>query len=154
MNNEYSKEYVKKITTDGSGTSFIIENWNNFLLNYSCRPNDELFPKYRTGDVIDEDKSVKWNREEVERRIKSREEEVKRLNREKAEINKLYEEGIKARLAKEYDLSLEEVELIWNHAYSEEHSSGLNTVYTYFDDLASLYDDLKKINKSKKRNRR
>lgn len=45
MSNEYSKEYVKKITTDGSGTSFIIEKWDKFLLNYSCRPNDELFPK-------------------------------------------------------------------------------------------------------------
>lgn len=101
--------------------------------------------------MIDEDKSVKWNREEVERRIKSREEEVKRLNREKAEINKLYEEGLKARLAEEYDLSLEEVNLIWDYAYSEEHSSGLNTVYTYFDDLAGLYEDLKKVSKNRKR---
>ena len=117
MSNEYSKEYVKKITTDGSGTSFIIEKWDKFLLNYSCRPNDELFPKKK----------------------------LKLTN-----YNKLYEDGLKAKLAEEYDLSLEEVELIWVFAYSEEHSCGLNMVYAYFDDLASLYGDLKKISKSRK----
>ena len=47
-----------------------------------CKPS-ENFRKVKTGDIIDEEKSVRWNREEVERLKEAYGEEVKRLNREK-----------------------------------------------------------------------
>lgn len=46
----------------------------------SCRPDREKFPYPRVGAVIDEDKSVRWNREEVDRLRQAHDEEVKKLN--------------------------------------------------------------------------
>ena len=47
------------------------------MANMSCKPSTT---KPKTGDIIDEDKSVKWNREEVVRLQNEYEKEVKELN--------------------------------------------------------------------------
>lgn len=39
--------------------------------------------KYKTGDIIDEEKSVRWNKEEVERLKKAYIDECNRLSKEK-----------------------------------------------------------------------
>ena len=49
-------------------------------LNFSCKPTTKIVAR---GTIIDEEKSVRWNREEVERRRMAYEDEVKRLNTEK-----------------------------------------------------------------------
>ena len=41
---------------------------------FSCKPKN---PKYKVGTIIDEDKSVRWNREEIERLNDIHTEEVK-----------------------------------------------------------------------------
>ena len=64
-----NKEWVKKIFSENNSAKFYVECYDNFLSHFSCIPDANLFPKYKEGDVIDEDKSVKWNREEVQRRI-------------------------------------------------------------------------------------
>lgn len=146
MNKCCDKEYVKKLTTDGSSVEFIIENYNEFTLTYSCRPDEDKFPKYKTGDVIDEDKSVKWNREEIERRIAARDEEVKRLNREKAEIITLYEIGITKQIAKRHKLKVKEVELLFKYFYNEKHSYGVLEVFNALDNfIENVYLEIKKI---------
>ena len=43
------------------------------------KPDPKKFPTYKEGDVIDEEQSVRWNREEVSRRIQAYENEIKRL---------------------------------------------------------------------------
>ena len=53
---------------------------------FSCTPKTK---NHKVGDVIDEMKSVKWNREEVDRLRHLRVEEIKLLNKQKQE---LYEE--------------------------------------------------------------
>lgn len=42
-------------------------------------PDPTKFPIYHEGDIIDEEQSVRWNREEVARRIQLRKNEVARL---------------------------------------------------------------------------
>lgn len=42
-------------------------------------PDSEKFPEYEEGDVIDEDQSVRWNREEIARRMQLRKDEIARL---------------------------------------------------------------------------
>lgn len=70
----------KKITVEAMCEAF--DKYKDF----SCVPKTS---KYHLGQVIDEDKSVKWNREEVQRLNDLRIEEVKLLHKQK---NKLYEE--------------------------------------------------------------
>lgn len=55
----------------------------NEYTNFSCKPKNR---KCKICEVFDDDRSVRWNREEVERRNKLHEEEVKELNRKKNEL--------------------------------------------------------------------
>ena len=89
----------------------------------SCRPSDD-FPKTKVGDVIDEEKSVRWNREEVERLRLAYDEEVKRLNREKnAAIVAITDRAIKL-IAYEADISEEKAKLLWDFVYERGHAYG------------------------------
>lgn len=134
------KELVKTKDADA-----IIKGWQEFSNTFSCRPDEEKFPKCKVGDIIDEDMSVKWNREEVGRRITARDEEVKRLNRLKSCINTEYRNGLIKVLAKENKIKIDESKIIWDTAYEREHSSGLYAVYSEYNELVEMYEDLLEI---------
>lgn len=138
LDKNWIKDMVKN--TDSSG---IADSFDHFSLEYSCTPDAEKFPKVKEGDILDEEKSVRWNREEVERLRNARAEEVKRLNREKAEINKLYTDGLVKRLAKENHITVDEAKIIWSKAYDMEHSSGVRACVSEFGELVDMYDALK-----------
>ena len=53
-------------------------------INYKQR--QPPLKKYKTGDIIDEEKSVRWNKEEVERLKKVYIDECNRLSKEKNEL--------------------------------------------------------------------
>ena len=105
----------------------------------SCKPGPE-FRKLKPGDVIDEEKSVRWNREEVERLNKEYKEEFARLTRERGDaINKCTERAI-AQIAEETGLSKEKAEILWNFVYERYHAFG--EMFTQIDDYIMLVNDL------------
>ena len=115
---------VKRITKSYiSNTNDSFESLHRLLDEtncMSCKPGPE-FKKIPVGTVIDEEKSVRWNREEVERIREEYTEEVKRLNRER---NKKYNEvviRIIALISKETGLSEEK---IWDN-FSEKNKLNL-----------------------------
>ena len=98
------------------------------LAHMSCKPT---LVKPRANDVIDEEKSVRWNREEVERRILAYEDEVKRLNSEKnarrdALLKEVYE-TIKRDIK---GISLNDAKKIWEYVYATKND--------YYDMFAAL----------------
>ena len=100
------------------------------LAHMSCKPT---LVKPRANDVIDEEKSVRWNREEVERRILAYVDEVKRLNSEKnarrdALLKEVYE-TIKRDIK---GISLNDAKKIWEYVYATKND--------YFDMFATLGD--------------
>ena len=123
----------------------LLESWEMFYRNFSCKPDATEFPKYKKGDIIDENQSVKWNREEIERRIAARDAEVKRLNTIRNKLHNLYETTCIKLLAKEYKILTEEAEIIWKKAYEDEHAFGVKPVYSEFRELADMYADLRKV---------
>lgn len=137
----YTDENAIKKLTD---INVILESWNMFCRNFSCKPDEKEFPKYKHGDIIDEEKSVKWNREEIEKRINARTEEVKRLNTLRNKLDNLYEKTAIKVLAKEYKISIKETSILWAKAYEDSHSSGVTSVYNTFSELADMYEDLRK----------
>ena len=150
VNNDYlDKNWIKKMVKSNNSSEFIANCFDHFSLEYSCTPDSEKFPKVKPGDILDEEKSVRWNREEVERLRNARSEEVKRLNREKAEINKLYTDGLIKRLAKENHITIDEAKIIWGKAYDMEHSSGVHACISEFVDLADMYAELKSTKEDK-----
>lgn len=118
---------MKKIMVDDLTKAFDIS------FEYSCKPDPDLFPNQREGDIIDEEQSVRWNRKEVARRIQARKDEVKRLNAEKNDLyNKAVDLAIKY-IQQETKLNEKKARLLWSKVYDEHHA--------YFDDVLSYLDD-------------
>lgn len=114
----------------------------DFWRNCSSKPDPNIYHRYSEGAVIDEDKSVKWNREEVKRLNDEYQSECERLRKEYNKIQSLVTDAIIKDLSEEYELSAAECEIIWNRAYSEEHGCGIYSVVDKFRDIAEIYDDL------------
>lgn len=90
----------------------------------SC-PDKASFPYPEEGDVIDEEKSVRWNREEVQRQRMAYLEEAKRLRRLRNEkITEAVDEAA-AWIAEETGLTPDKAMILWafvdqkGHAYGE-----------------------------------
>ena len=143
----YDVKSVKEELKLYDDADLIMSLYEEFLVDFSCKPDEERFPNCKRGDVIDREASVRWNEEEVERRIVARDEEVKRLNKLKSEISELYREAMIKHLAKEYKISKDEMKVIYSKAYEEGHSCGMREVLNYCRDFADFYEDLRNVAK-------
>ena len=74
----------------------------------------ESFPNPRTGTIIDEEKSVRWNREEVQRMQDAYKEEVRRLNIILKEAMASIDDRAVALIAYQADLSKEKAAILWD----------------------------------------
>jgi hypothetical protein len=128
----------------------VAKKYSEFLRSYSCKPDREKFPFPKVGTVLDEDKSVKWNREEVERLRGVYDEEVRRLNTEKNHICNIFEGRMKELLKDEFELNDAETNVIWFKAWEDGHDSGIYNVVSHFEDLAYFYEELKTAHKKRK----
>lgn len=137
------KNLIEQLTDVG----MILQSWEMFCKHFDYKPDEKKFPKYNPGDVIDEEKSVKWNREEVERRMDARTKEKKQLRALHNELNSLYEKTMIKALAKEYKISEKEVGIIWAKAYDDLHAFGMTDVYDKFCELADMYEELREVRK-------
>lgn len=93
----------------------------------------ENLRKYREGEIIDEEMSVRWNREEVERRnekyaAKKQELVAKRRQR----IDKITDEVVKY-IASEVPCSEKKAQLIWDKAYDDGHACGMCEIEMYVE---------------------
>ena len=120
----------------------IIHILNELSRSYTIYPDESLFPEYEVGDIIDEDKSVKWNRQEVARRIEARDAEMKRLRHLKQELTSAANNKLIELLSADYSLTKRQAKLIWNYAYDEAHSGGYDDVFDKFNDITGLVKDL------------
>lgn len=112
-------------------------DWCEIKKEYETAVNMSVTPenlrKYREGEIIDEEMSVRWNREEVKRRnekyaAKKQELVAKRRQR----IDKITDEVVKY-IASEVPCSEKKARLIWNKAYDDGHSWGMNEIETYVE---------------------
>ena len=139
----YTRSTKKYIENSSSGDTFeslhLLMDEVNHL---SCKPGPE-FKKVPVGTVIDEEKSVRWNREEVERMREEYTEEVTRLNRER---NKKYSEVVDRvikLISEETGLSDDKARILWEFTYGHHHSYG-DTMFQYLEEYCDLLNDLKK----------
>lgn len=123
----------------------LVASYEKVLENYPCRPDRKEYPFPKVTDVLDENKSVKWNREEIERSRKTYESKVVELNKHKNLVINALEDAVVKVLAKDNHVSLDESRKIWNYAYAEKHSDGIVFVVSYCKELSDLYDDLLEI---------
>ena len=108
----------------------------------SCRPDVNVFPKARDGDVIDEDRSVRWNREEVARRKTAYAEEVKRLNTARnLAVNAVTDRAVRL-IADDLEVKEEKARILWDFLYDKYHAYGemFQHVDEYVDLISSVMD--------------
>ena len=118
-----------------------IEAAYNAACSLSCKPDDS-FQKVKTGDVIDEDKSVRWNREEVERLKMAYDEEVKRLNRAKnSAIQDATQRAVRL-TAEELDVSEDKAQILWDFVYDKYHAYG--EMFQYIEEYIDLVNQMTK----------
>lgn len=103
---------------------------------FSCKPKSN---KYKIGSVLDEDKSVKWNREEIERLNKIHDDEIKELNRQKNELYLRLVHDIKTYIKQETNVSEKQADKIYNYLCNTYHSYGLRECLNQLDDLLDLF---------------
>lgn len=90
----------------------------------ACRmkTKPDLLRRYSDGYVFDENKSVKWNREEVERLNSEYDEECKRLRSlRNSKIDEVENEIFKY-ISNETGLSTDKSKLVWNYIYEKYHA--------------------------------
>ena len=151
MDKKQFEDYVKRIGKE-KDLHVLIDSYDEFERNFSCKPDRKEYPYPKAGTVIDENKSVKWNREEVVRLRESFENKVKELNTYKNLIRDAYAEKIVVLSVKKRDISRNEGRKIWEYAYSKEHDKGIYAITRTFEDVVDLYEGLLKIQKSEEKN--
>jgi len=100
-------------------------------------------PKYLKEDtIIDEDKSVRWNREQVEQLNLEMKIKAKQNKQERKDMQLKQQKDIVRAYANQANLSEQKIKLILDYAYEESHSYGIQAV---LETLDSLIDLIKKI---------
>lgn len=118
----------------------------------SCTVSLDEFPIYKEGDIIDENQTVIWNREEVVRRKKARENAIKKKKRirefaiENVEciiINLTAVELMERDIVKNGDIkrAIEKAIFIYNEAWDSHHSYGIYEVCLHIDDLIDFIEE-------------
>lgn len=118
------------------------EAWADLDAAYmmSCKPTGKRVPK---GYVFDENKSVKWNAEEVIRNNEAVQKEVSELQRNRSiAINTATDEIVKL-IVQEFDCSItkNQAYIIWNLAYEKGHAFGCSEIGTYLKELIDVFKE-------------
>jgi len=107
-------------------------------LNFSCKPS---IKKMKSDEVIDEDKSVKWNREQVAKNNNEYETQVKNLNTEKNSRLQNFKNGCYEYIIQESGVSEDMAKKIYNYVYRLCKSYGLYTAIEEMDVLLDIFRD-------------
>lgn len=118
-----------------------IENDFKRMNVMSCKPNFKKLPK---GYIIDENQSVKWNRDQVELNNQNYLKAVAELNtkKNKARDDVLYDIYIKIQDEIGHGISLNSAIKIWDYAYDQGHGCGIPDIMIYLNDLIDLVSDI------------
>lgn len=96
--------------------------------------------KVRADHIFDEEKSVRWNREMVDKNNTEYQAEVARLNTAKNKRRDAILEDI-YRLIQEdvgHDLSRVKAQRLWAYAWAQGHANGFPDVYYHLQDMVEL----------------
>lgn len=137
------KSFYKKEETEMTDME-LIKNWGTIRTEFEEMERMSCVPvgicKVKDGHVFDEEKSVRWNREMVEKNNADYQAEVARLNSEKNKRRDAILENI-YRLIQEdvgHDLPREKAQSLWMYAWDQGHANGFPDVYYYLQDMIEL----------------
>ena len=100
---------------------------------------------YSKNHVFDENKSVKWNNEQIELKNKERELAFEKYRKESSRLTSLLEADIINAIVYEYKFNNKQANLIYQYAYQEHHSYGYLEIINSLYELCEVFDDFKKL---------
>lgn len=123
---------------------FDIQNEYMEMCNMSCRPSKK---KLKEGTVIDMDKSVRWNIEQVEKHNKEVEDEVKTLNTKKNKWRDTLREEILEKIVVEADLidNTKQADLLYQYVMSNFGDFSIQYSFEKMEELVDLFNDVQKL---------
>lgn len=100
--------------------------------------------KFSENHIFDEDKSVRWNREEVERQNNNRLAQIKAYRESEAQGEKDFRDDVIQYLLENYRINKNQkiAERIFSKAYDDGHSGGYGEVLTHAEEIADLIEDV------------
>ena len=115
----------------------------NEVEKMSCKPS---FNKMKSGTVIDEEMSVRWNREQVELNNKRYLEEVAKLNTAKNKARDQVYEDIYEKIMTDVGCGIkrDDAQKIWAYAYEKGHAYGFTSIQNQLDDVINLIRNILK----------
>lgn len=132
--------------------SHISKTYKTIEETTSISKANQNYPIYAENYIFDENKSVKWNKEEVIKRNKLRDEEIKRCQSireyviddfENNIIHCIAVELIKRNILKpEISTAAEKAIKIFNLAWDKGHSDGIYEVCIYIDEIVDFIEDI------------
>lgn len=107
----------------------------------------EAYPErrgYREDHVFDENKSVKWNKEEVVRQNEKIKAQMDAYNKSKSEAQQEFKNDVESYILNNHNIkdNKDIAEEIYNKAYSDGHSGGLHEILNYADEIASFAETI------------
>lgn len=108
---------------------------------FSCKP--EGLKKYKPGTIFDENKTVKWNNQELERLNVLYKDEVVKLNKKKNRLREDLVKLIKHYIVQETKVSDDRATKIFDYLYEFVASNELTDMFTcdtMIDELDELLD--------------
>lgn len=106
--------------------------------NMSTKPG---YPKPKDDQIIDEDKSVRWNREEVKRLQEQYEEDrIKLRNNREARIT-IVEHDLFMYIQQEVKCTYLQAKFLWHYIYERYHHISVNDMFAELEELINLIDD-------------
>lgn len=135
---------VKKQTTPPPPRSLEeIEADMHRMASMSCKPSATLH-RPAVGTIIDENQTVKWNREEVQRQRDAYDQKVKELNTKKNLWRDRLSVELYERMVLELDgkITTKGAEQIFAQAYSDGHANGVSEVFIYLRRYLELFSDV------------
>jgi hypothetical protein len=98
--------------------------------------------KYKEGYVFDENKSVKWNKEEVERQNQARLDAIAAYDKARADAEGVFRKDVIESMIGYHPIGRKEAERIYWEGYDRSHSEGYYDVVLTINSLLGLYMDL------------
>lgn len=121
-----------------------VENKFTEVAHMSSKPDKEKFHCYNKNKelvIIDEDKSVRWNKEEVARRNAEYDAEVKRLHEV---VSKAVREAhllAKSYITQETGMNDAQASIYWEYIYAEYHAY-IGDLISHLEELTDLYNQV------------
>lgn len=101
----------------------------------------------KEGYITDEDKSVKWNREQVQNNIAEYHNKIDLYHKEGNRLSNLFEQDVINYIKKHYDFKEDAIKFLLGEAWEKGHANGLEDVISELEDLIELVIDFNERNK-------